>query len=164
MDGKPKIEPFGKKSKEKKEEEKSVLGVWTRPETIFNLKPPAEMSEEPKERGRVRSFIEGEVLPTVRSSAEEIASMVLNREIAPSEAPSFFAESLKFNVKERGREEVERLVNDLIFSKINKTLPFDVVYSSQEMMPSGPRSADMTVTEKVGPEWMERARKLRMIK
>ena len=164
IDPTKKIEPFGKKVKDKKEEESKLFKNIFRPESTFTATPPKETSsEEPKPKGVVRSIIENEVVPALRGSAEEVASLVLERYIAPSEAPRFFADSLKANVKERGRQEIESFVNSAL-EKINKKLPFDLVYSSREMMPSGPRSADMTVTEKVGPEWMERARKLGMIK
>lgn len=164
IDPTKKIEPFGKKEKDKKEEESKLFKNIFRPESTFNAALPKETSsEEPKPKGVVRSIIENEVIPTLRGSAEEVASLVLERYIAPSEAPRFFVDSLKANVKERGRQEIESFVNSVL-EKINKNLPLDLVYSSRERMPSGPRSADMTVTEKVGPEWMERARKLGMIK
>lgn len=164
VDKKPKTAPFGKAVKDKEEQRRRDMAEVSRPESTFNVQAPTTYSEEPKQRGRIRSFIEDRVMPTLSGSAQEIGSMVLARDISPSEAPRMYGEAVKYNAKQEGVSELEKFVNSAILNRVNKKLPFDLTYSARPTAPAGPRSADTTVTETRGPDWEERARKLGMIK
>lgn len=153
------LEEAKKREAARKEEIKSIQA----PESTFRLQAPTNFSETPKEKGKVRSFIEERILPTIRGTAEEVGSMVLARDIAVSEAPAMFKEGLKYNAKQEIRSGLEQLVNERVLGALNRRLPFDLSYSSQEPSNAGPKNADMTVTVKE-EEWEKRAKKLKMIK
>lgn len=134
------------------------------PESTFKVEAPPTYSETPKEPGKVRSFIEDKILPTVRGTAEEVGSMVLGRDIALSEAPAMFKEGLKYNFKQDVQNELENFINESILGRINKKLPFDIKYSSRPGAQPGLRGADMTVGAPREDKAIEEARKRGMIK